>query len=156
MLGTNFHGATKENHDRLRELMREATMLPQAEAVRQVFLQIVDDPDLLEQAACYALSNIYVNCVRELTRRRATPGPDMRVEEVKIREIVAASIRLWNWKIPSIGKRLPDCTFSEIADAAPLAGRFLARLSTQGAPGTLVREVFKTERDLQDFWRIAQ
>jgi hypothetical protein len=73
----------------------------------------------------------------------------------KAKSIIAAEIELWTWKLPTTGKALSECTFQEIAEAAPLSGRFLSKLATQGAPGSLVREVF-TKAELQGFWSGAQ
>lgn len=76
--------------------------------------------------------------------------------KAKAKEIIEAGIVLWTWRVPTINKPLSDCTFQEVGEAAPLAGRFLRKLAEQGAPGTLVKEVFRTKRELQDFWKRAQ
>lgn len=81
-----------------------------------------------------------------------------RSQEVRkrVRETIASQIALSTWVLPGIGKPLADCTFAEVAEAAPVAGRFLAKLATEGAPGTLVKEVFPNEEALQEFWAQAQ
>lgn len=70
----------------------------------------------------------------------------------RIRETIVAQITLSTWVLPVVGKPLADCTFAEVADAAPVAGKFLAKLASEGAPGTLIREVFPNEEALQQFW----
>lgn len=87
--------------------------------------------------------------------RCVAPNDDKPARErirARLREVIAADIILSAWIIPVAGKPLSDCTFGELAEAAPIAGRFLAKLAAQGAPGTPVKEVFPTEQALQDFW----
>jgi hypothetical protein len=74
----------------------------------------------------------------------------------RIRETIASQIALATWILPVVGKPLAECTFAEVAEAAPIAGHFLAKLATEGAPGALVKEVFPNEEALQEFWRQAQ
>jgi hypothetical protein len=74
----------------------------------------------------------------------------------RIRETITSQIVLSTWVLPVVGKPLGDCTFAEVAEAAPIAGKFLAKLAEEGAPGTPVKEVFPNEEALQAFWRHAQ
>ena len=73
-----------------------------------------------------------------------------------VRETIASKIVLSTWVVPVVDKPLADCSFAEVAEVAPVAGRFLAKLAKEGAPGTLVKEVFPNEDALQEFWRQAQ
>lgn len=153
-------GASKENRDELLEIMRkilsENPNIRQSGAIR-LWIEALHDHedyelDLKEQAERYAGNNIF--------KRLAKPidiSPRVKEEKEKaIREIIASNIVLWRWKLPTTGKTIADSTFGEILNAAPLTGKFLAKLGVVGAPGTLVREVFKNEKALQEFWNSAQ
>lgn len=74
----------------------------------------------------------------------------------KVREVITSQIVLSTWVLPVVGKPLHECTFAEVADAAPVAGKFLGKLAGEGAPVTLVKEVFPTEQALQEYWKTAQ
>jgi hypothetical protein len=156
-------GAARENHDELLELMRKILRdnpkIRQPGAVR-LWLEALHnhedyDLDLRETAERYAGNNIFRRLAKPAPED-AKPSRDTSLDREKIKEAIAASIVLWRWKMPTTGKFLADSTFAEVAEAAPLSGKFLAKLSTLGAPGTMVREVFKNEKALQEFWKSAQ
>jgi hypothetical protein len=137
----------------LRRVIAENPGVSQADAVRLWGEALRDHEDydakLREEIETYVANAMW--------RRCTTPaGDEDRSTEAKAKEIIASEILLWTWKLPTTGKPLCECTFEEIAAAAPVTGRFLARLSTQGAPGTKVKEVFRDKDALQAFWRSAQ
>jgi hypothetical protein len=156
-------GAKRENHDELLEIMRrvlkENPGIRQSGAVR-IWLENLHNHDdynanLGEAAESYAGSNIYRRLIQP-----AAPSIDEKSEREdrlkKAKEILASNIILWRWKLPTVGKLLPDCSFGELNDAAPVVGKFIAKLSACGAPGTLVRDVFRNEKSLQEFWTASQ
>jgi hypothetical protein len=118
--------------------------------------RVAEHPDhdlLLEQMEEHYGLLLFQRCTVPAENRDPDKSQEMRR---RVRETIASQIMLSTWVVPGIGKSLPDCTFAEIAEAAPVAGRFLAKLSAEGAPGTLVREVFPDEDALQAFWAQAQ
>lgn len=127
------------------------------EAVKLWLDRVQDHEDydtlLLPAIERYAGNALWRRCV---VRKDHPEGePDRRETKAKAKEIIASEIVLWTWKLPTTGKALCEATFQEVAEAAPLAGRFLSKLSTMGAPGSLVREVFN-KQELQEFWAKAQ
>lgn len=118
--------------------------------------RIAEHPDremLIEQMEEHYGLLLFQRCTVPAENR----DPDKSKETRKrVREIIASQIVLSTWVLPVVGKPLPDCTFAEVADAAPAAGRFLSKLAELGAPGTLVKEVFPTEDALQEAWAEAQ
>lgn len=118
--------------------------------------RVAEHPDhelLIEQMEEHYGLLLFQRCTVPAERSDADKAHDVRK---RVRETVASQIMLSTWVVPVIGKPLADCTFSEIAEAAPIAGKFLGKLAAEGAPGTLVKEVFPTEEALQGFWAQAQ
>jgi hypothetical protein len=157
-------GSKRENRDELLEIMRKIIKsnpdIRQSGAIR-LWLEELHahenyDIELREQAERYAGNNIYRRLANIPIDINAKPPKTDQEKEKTIRELITANIVLWRWKLPTTGKCLADSTFAEVAEAAPLTGKFLAKLSSIGAPGTLVREVFKNEKALQEFWKSAQ
>lgn len=149
-------GAKRENHDELLDLMRTVISkhpgISQSEAVNLWLTEIRKEKTLREAAERYAGYNIF----RRLVARTINTA-EISAARDQVKSIIVSNIMLWNWKVPGTnGKKLADCTFGEIRDAAPLAGKFLAKLSSCGSPETLVRDVFKNDKALQDFWLKSQ
>lgn len=112
-----------------------------------------DSEDLNRSARRYCGFNLVSRCMPR-TRQTRTRASRPEVEAKKV--IIQAQVRLWVWKLPTNGLPLNDCTFAEVAEAAPMAGRFLRELAKQGAPGQKVRDVFKNGTDLKEFWNKNQ
>jgi hypothetical protein len=156
-------GAKFSNRDDLLTLMRTivAEGRSREEAIGLCYKKILENEVLTSDAVRYTCANLYERCV---VRRNTAQNQQKQIEtkaiitegRIKAREVIESSIRLWTWKVPGTGKILSECTFGELPDVAPLIGRFLSKLSQQGAPGTLIKEVFTSEEDLQSFWRSSQ
>lgn len=117
--------------------------------------RVAEHPDhelLLEQMEEHYGLLLFQRCT--VPAEKVDPDKSQEVRK-RVRETIASQIVLSTWVVPIIGKPLADCTFAEVADAAPVAGRFLAKLAAEGAPGTLIKEVFN-EDALQAFWMLAQ
>lgn len=161
-LNPGVTSAKHESRDELLVIMRKVLKdnpgIRQSGAVRLAIEALHEhedyEPDLRDAAERYAMNNIW----RRLGRPNDSDGskPPREPREPIIRELILANIVLWRWKLPTTGKTISESTFGELAEAAPIVGRFFAKLATVGAPGTLVREVFKNEKALQEFWRSAQ
>lgn len=118
--------------------------------------RVADHPDrdmLLEQMEEHYGLLLFQRCT--VPAEKHDPDKSQEVRR-SVRETIASQIVLSTWVVPIVGKPLADCTFSEVAEIAPVAGRFLTKLAQEGAPGTLVKEVFPNEDALQEFWRQAQ
>jgi hypothetical protein len=119
---------------------------------------LADHPDyeqLIDEIETYAANLLFNRCVSTsdaIQKRQALRAID---RTKKMREAIVSEVALATWVVPTVGKPLLDCTFAELAEAAPSVGRFLLRLSTQGAPGACVRDVFPDEDALQAFWQQA-
>lgn len=161
LIATGVYSAKREDCPYLLSIVRQVIAddpdIGPTEALKAA-LDIVnrsEDKELLMlEGLRYTLNNLYRRCQpkedAQGRRNRTARG------EKAAREIIESSIKLWTWRIPVIGKALPDCTFGELAEAAPVTNKFLAKLATQGAPGTLVREIFKSEKQLQIVWTSFQ
>jgi len=156
-------GAKRKGDTELLAIMRQVVANNPNETdpakIVYLFIDELDDIQTLD-ALEYAGYNIFRRVWRDKPAAAPQPDEQKRPTSVEIqkraKEIIESGIILWHMQVPSAGKPLNECTFGELADAAPLTGRFLARLSRVGAPGTLVREVFKDEEHLQDFWTTCQ
>ncbi len=159
-------GAKRKGDTELLKIMRQvvADNHDETDPAKLVYLFINALDDIQTRDALeYAGYNIFRRVWRD---KPAAPISTLKIDapkaptsvEIKKRakEIIEAGIVLWTMQVPGIGKPLSECTFGELETAAPLTGKFLARLAREGAPGTLVREVFKDEEHLQDFWITCQ
>ena len=159
-------GAKRKGDTELLAIMRQvvANNPNETDPAKIVYLFVSELDDIQTRDALeYAGYNIFRRVWRDKPVAAAVtvkPDEPKRPTSVEIqkraKEIIESGIVLWHMQVPGVGKPLNECTFGELADAAPLTGRFLARLARQGAPGTLVREVFKDEEHLQDFWTTCQ
>jgi len=162
-------GAKRKNDTDLLRIMRKVVManLSVTSPARLVHLWIAElDDTLRDDAVEYAGFNIIRRV--QIERTQSVQQKENKKEEKvlkqqaalvlqqKAKEIIKADIILWTMQIPGIGKPLNECTFGELETAAPLTGKFLARLAREGAPGTFIRDVFKDEEHLQDFWATCQ
>lgn len=125
------------------------------DVVSQWRARIEEHPDreiLIEQIEEHYGLLLFQRCTVPAEKGRDKP------EELRkrVRETIASQIVLSTWVLPIVGKPLAECTFAEVAEAAPVAGRFLVKLAAEGAPGTLVKDVFPDEAALQEFWSLAQ
>lgn len=126
------------------------------DAVERWRERVAEHPDrelLLEQMEEHYGLLLFQRCTVPADNTAAEKSEETRR---RVRETIASQIVLSTWIVPVVGKALSDCTFAEVADVAPIAGRFLAKLAQEGAPGTLVKEVFQDEQALQDFWARVQ
>lgn len=149
-----------ESTDRLVRVMRRIVAdnegIDRADAIKEFLAEVRADDDLHDESDRYTAVALWNRC-----RPRDETAKDEREQALeenvrRVKETIAAEIILWTWRLPTNNKPLRDCTFAEVGEAAPLAGQFLAKLATQGAPGSLVREVFRTKEELQGFWAEAQ
>lgn len=140
----------------MRQIKAEHPDISRGEALKLYRQAVRDDDDLVDANIDYTGEALWVRCT--LRREPPAEAEQQEAERVKgiAKEIITAKVVLWTWKLPTNGKPLCDCTFAEIAEAAPLVGRFLSRLAMQGAPGSLVREFFADKRALQEFWAQVQ
>lgn len=138
----------------MRQIKAEHPDISRSEAMKLYRQRVRDDADLVDANIDYTGEALWDRCTPH--SRYEPPSDDDRqaAERIKeaAKEIIMVKVVLWTWKLPTNGKPLCDCTFGEIAEAAPFLGRFLSRLAMQGAPGSLVREVFADKQALQDFW----
>lgn len=114
--------------------------------------RVAEHPDhalLLEQMEEHYGLLLFQRCTVPAEKTDPEKSQDIRK---RVRATIAAQIALSTWVVPVIGKPLAECSFAEIADAAPTTSRFLGKLALEGAPGTLVKEVFPDEEALQQFW----
>lgn len=159
-------GAKRKGDTDLLKIMRQVVLdnSPDTEPAKLVYLFIgelddVNTRDALEYAAYNILRRVLVRETLDRKQDRpSAPPPSTPIDLIRerARKIMEANIALWTMRIPSAGKPLNECTFGELATVAPLTGQFLARLARKGEPNQLVREVFKDENQLQDFWRSCQ
>lgn len=148
------------SRDTLLWLMRSivadsAGEITRQEAVERWRERLADHPDyelLIDQIEEHYGLLLFQRCA---VPTDATVAKSQEIRK-RVRETIASQIALSTWVLPVVGKPLIECTFSEVAEAAPIAGRFLAKLAAEGAPGTLVKEVFPSEEALQEYWEKAQ
>jgi hypothetical protein len=141
----------------MRDLLDEHAGASQETLVR-LWIEAVHDhadyeSELAREIDLYVANLVFLRCTAPAGPGR---GNSTGSFERRVRDIVASQIMLATWVIPMVGKKLIDCTFAEVAEAAPTTGRFLIALAKQGAPGQKVKEVFPTEDALQSFWRKMQ
>lgn len=155
-------GAKFSSKDDLLQLMRSFVSegASREEAIGKCYSAIMRDEILTSDAVRYTCANLYERCIiRQRTQTPAIREANIKLEadtKAKTKETIEAKIKLWTWKVPTVGKPLSECTFGELPETAPIIGRFLTKLAQQGAPGTLIKEVFTSEEDLQSFWRSSQ
>lgn len=140
-----------------RQLIKENPAATDDEIDQLYIAALEDDDGLARQSHYYTAVNHRRRCQERGPKRdRVADEEEHQRLKAAAREIITAKFILWTWKLPTNGKPVCDCTFGEIGEAAPLIGRFLAKLAAQGAPGALVREVFTDKAALQKFWEQAQ
>lgn len=147
--------AKRSNRDPLLSLMRAIVAerrITREKAVDRWREALADHPDyetFLDQIEEHYALLLFDRCV---SRGEGTEGTISREFKRSVRDAVSSGIVLSTWIVPVIGKALAECTFGEVAEVAPIVGGFMVRLAAEGAPGTIVKEVFKTEDELQEFW----
>jgi hypothetical protein len=141
----------------MRQIRSRGKNITRGEAIRKFCAAALEAEDLTRECVEYTAAAAW-----NRTSPRTHEVDDDRREKTTearkaIREVIQAKIALWKMVLPTNAKRLWDSTFEEVAEAAPLLGKFHAQLATLGAPGTLVREVFhKRKAALQELWNKCQ
>lgn len=152
--------AKRQNQDVLMNMMRKIIAsnpgISRERANRLCYQEMLDHEDhddLIKHAVFYCLDNMYQRCTVQTSRKKAADEYDTDTKDRIFTSLVIASMEMWwNFKMPTTGKLLCDSTFLEVKEAAVICGKLMSRLAQHGAPGTLVREVFKTQEELQEFF----
>lgn len=140
----------------MRGIIAEAAgKMTRQDAVKLWRERVAEHPDrelLMDQMEEHYALLLFQRCVAP-----ADNGRDKSEKLRKnIRNTIASQVVLSTWVVPGVGKQLIECTFGEIAETASFTSRFLAKLATQGAPGSKVKEVFADENALQEYWTQVQ
>jgi len=136
---------------KMRQILREHD-LTRSEAISAFIEAVRAEDDLLQDALIYVGNLMWSRCAER--DRNKNEEKNSRAEKAA-ENIIRSKIVLWTTRLPQTGKRLPESTFAEVEEAAPLLGRFYARLALRGKPGQLVSEIFD-RKSLQEFWNEAQ
>lgn len=160
-LDLGITAAKRQNQDVLMKIMRttikeNSELNNKAELITIACETVLDHREseqLLHDALRYCMTNMYQRCAMQSEKKKAQKENEEHTQEHIYNTIANDSmIMWWNFTVPTTGKKLPDSTFQEVKEAAHFTGKSLSRLCQMGAPGTMVREVFKNQKMLQEFF----